>query len=291
MPKWHSMFLMPRTYSLAGALLIVLAACGSQGDQPQVGAAMIVPVRPATTPSGTVPPATIAPAPTPTHSRRVGSIYQPGWHGYDASYPQCNSGRKPMAANFSIVGVNEGRVFTTNRCMGSMWRAGQTPRALYLNSGYNPQNYGKGTSDCRALSQRLDTSTALRGAYAMGCSATVYSLRAVEAARVGPPSMWWIDVEVSNTWEMDNLNLNRFALQGEIDQLVATRKPVGVYSSARDWTTITGNWAPGVDANWVAGKTIATACAGPGFSGDPVWLVQEASGWPQPSGYDSDWAC
>ena len=69
-----------------------------------------------------------------------------------------------------------------------------------------------------------------------------------------------------------------------------SRYKVGVYSAARDWRTITGDWVAGVDADWVANRTTA-ACTAPGFSGDPVWLVQEAAGWPQPSGYDSDWAC
>jgi hypothetical protein len=276
--------------SLAAVLTIVLAACGSQGGQPQVEAAMIVPVRPASMNLGEMPQPTIAPGLTPASRPPAGSIYRSGSHGYDASYPQCKAGRKPSAADFSIIGVNGGRVFTTNRCIGLLWRTGIAPRALYLNSGYKPQNYDKTTSDCRGLSQRLEAAAALRKAYALGCSAAVYSLRTLQAARIGTPSMWWIDVELANNWDTRDLDLNRFALQGQIDQLVFTGKPVGVYSAARDWAAITGNWVAGVDANWVASRT-TVACAAPGFSGDPVWLVQEAGGWPQPSGYDSDWAC
>jgi hypothetical protein len=276
--------------SLVTALAIVLAACGSQGGQRQIGAAMVVPVRPAPMQLGAGAQPTIAPGSTPTSSPPAGSIYRSGWHGYDASYPQCRRGRRPSAADFSIIGVNGGRVFTTNRCISLLWRTGIKPRALYLNSGYNPRNYGKTTSDCRDLSRRLDAADALRRAYALGCSAVVYSLRALKAARIGTPSMWWIDVELANAWDAENPNLNRFDLQGQIDQLIFTGRPVGVYSAARDWTAITGNWAAGVDANWVAGTTVV-ACAALGFSGDPVWLVQEATGWPQPSGYDSDWSC
>ena len=44
-------------------------------------------------------------------------------------------------------------------------------------------------------------------------------------------------------------------------------------------------------ANWVAAPTPEAACGSPGFSGAPVWLVQESAVWPPPSGYDSDWAC
>jgi hypothetical protein len=275
---------------LAAVLTIVFAACGSPGGHQPIEAAMIVPVRPASMHLGEMPQPSTAPDLASGTSPQAGSVYRSGWHGYDASYPQCKMGRKPSAADFSVIGVNGGRVFTTNRCLGLLWRTGVAPRALYLNSGYKPQNYGKTTSGCRDLSERLEAAAGLREAYALGCSAVVYSLRALKAARIGTPSMWWIDVELANTWDTRNPDLNRFDLQGQIDQLVHTGKPVGVYSAARDWTTITGNWVAGVDANWVASRT-TVACAAPGFSGDPVWLVQEAAGWPQPSGYDSDRAC
>jgi hypothetical protein len=284
------MRLVNSTLSLAAVLTIVLAACGSQAGQREIGAAMIVPVRPAPVQSGEVAQSAKSPGSTPTSSPPAGSIYRSGWHGYDASFPQCKRGHRPLAADFSVIGVNGGRVFTTDRCIGLLWRAGITPRALYLNSGYDPRYYGRATSDCRDLSHRLEAAATLRGAYALGCSAVVYSLRALKAARIGTPSMWWIDVELANAWDSENLNLNRFALQGQIDQLIFTGKPVGVYSAARDWMAITGNWAAGVDANWVAGTT-TVACAAPGFSGDPVWLVQEATGWLQSSGYDSDRGC
>jgi hypothetical protein len=112
------------------------------------------------------------------------------------------------------------------------------------------------------------------------------------ASGVRESVMWWIDVERANSWDEHDVKLNRFALQGEVDQLAAAGPLPGVYSTSRDWGEITGNWSPGgVVANWVAASTPELACGGAGFSGAPVWLVQEADTWPQPSGYDSDWAC
>jgi hypothetical protein len=77
-----------------------------------------------------------------------------------------------------------------------------------------------------------------------------------------------------------------------MDQLAADGRPVGVYSTFRDWTIVTDGWAaPSITANWVAGRSRSGACSERGFSGAPVWLAQETATWPEPSGYDSDWSC
>jgi hypothetical protein len=269
------------------ALAMVLSGCGAEGGTAQMDAAAVAPVRPVPVPYG------MASAPAPVPGAPAGSAYRTGWHGYDASFPQCRAGRRPAGADFSVIGVNGGKTFTVNRCLASLWRSADRPRALYLNSGYTPANRGRITPGCRSLGERVHGKDALGEAYALGCSATVHSLRALRAAGIGgTPTMWWIDVERLNSWSERRLDLNRYALQGQIDQLAATGHPVGIYSSARDWLKITGGWAPGgVDATWVAGSTPQAACAATGFTGDPVWLVQEAATWPHPSNYDSDIAC
>lgn len=274
--------------ALVAMLVIVLAGCGAQAGQ-EVDAAAVTPVQPVPAPGDTAPDPSSVPPPT---APPVGAAYHSGAHGYDASFPQCGSGRKPRGPDFSIVGVNGGKSFTTNRCLGAQWRAAPAPRALYLNSGYYPGNSGKTTPRCRDIGGGLQATAQERGAYALGCSATVYSQRALRSAGVGSPLMWWIDVERLNSWDAKNLTLNRYELQGQIDQLVATGKRVGVYSAFPDWEEITGSWAPtGVDGDWLAGVPASAGCATPGFTGHPVWLVQEPALWPPPSGYDSDWAC
>lgn len=220
------------------------------------------------------------------------SIYPTQAHGYDASYPQCSAGRPATQATFAVIGVNSGKAFTTNHCLGRVWREAPRHRALYVNSGFNPGNYPRATADCQELGRGVAGTEEEKRAYAIGCGEAVYSVAAAMAAGASNPEMWWVDVESSNSWNEQNLNLNRFSLQGEIDQLVALSRPVGIYSSFRDWAAITGSWMPEVVvADWVAGRTPADACTAPGFSGASVWLAQEAATWSEAPAYDSDWSC
>ena len=57
--------------------------------------------------------------------------------GYDVSYPQC-AGLMPPNAAFAIVGVNGGKSFSVNPCLGDelAWGGGATAE-LYANTG-NP---------------------------------------------------------------------------------------------------------------------------------------------------------
>ncbi|MBO0836205.1 MAG: hypothetical protein J2P28_11985, partial [Actinobacteria bacterium] len=265
--------------------ILALSSCGGEEAAPQVSA--VEPLAPQTTPSPT--PAPSVPAPPPGHP--AGSTYSPGLHGYDASYPQCTQGKVPQGATFAIIGVNNGKGFTSNPCLRREWRtAPPLRRELYLNSGLDPRAASKVTGACRDLSRRLGAGAARQNAYAIGCSEAAYSRAAMRSAGIPPTVMTWIDVEEANSWQHD-VNLNRFALEGEIDQLAGAGPLPGIYSTPKDWAAIAGNWSPApVTANWVAAPTPA-ACGGVGFSGAPIWLVQEAPTWPDPSGLDSDWAC
>jgi hypothetical protein len=101
--------------------------------------------------------------------------------------------------------------------------------------------------------------------------------------------MWWLDVEVANSWSSGNLTLNQFAIQGAVTRLGRTNLPVGVYSTPSMWTAITGgngtptgNFTPtGIAADWVA----AGDCNTP-FTNSPVWLFQTVV-----NGVDRDVAC
>jgi hypothetical protein len=218
----------------------------------------------------------------------VGPIYPPHAHGYDVSYPQCPGDRPPPAASFSIVGVNAGRVFTANPCLAAEWQAAMGRRAVYLNSGYDPDNAPRATAGCRQRSE-AQIGAGAQAAYAIGCSEAEYAASAVAAAGAGQTTMVWLDVETSNSWDAPNLDLNRTALQAEIDRLAATGHLVGLYSTFAEWRGIVGDWSPGgVVADWVAGGTPRDDCAAPGFSGHPVWIAQEVPTW---AGVDSDRTC
>lgn len=268
--------------------ILALSSCGALagGGAPRSTVAAVEPLTPETTPSAG--PASL-PAPPPGHP--PGSTYAPGLHGYDASYPQCPQGKVPQEASFAIIGVNNGKGFTTNPCLRREWQAAPPlRRELYLNSGLDLRAASKVTPGCRELSGRLGAGASRQAAYAIGCSEAVYSRAAMRSAGIPQTVMTWIDVEQANSWQHD-LNLNRFALEGEIDQLAGGGPLPGIYSTARDWAAIAGSWSPApVTADWVAAPTPA-ACGSAGFSGAPIWLVQEAPTWPDPSGLDSDWAC
>ena len=177
-----------------------------------------------------------------------------------------------------------------NPCLAAQWRSGRGPRAVYFNSGYNADNAARTTPDCRSRAELQDPSADVRSAYAIGCSEAEYSVAAMRAAGATGAVMIWVDVESSNSWDSGRVDLNRRALQAELDQLAASGRLVGLYGTFAEWQEIVGSWSPGgVVANWVAGQPPDTACRAPGFSGQPVWLVQELSAWP--GGDDSDRAC
>jgi hypothetical protein len=285
----------------AASCALGLSACGGGQDPGATAAAVasLAPLAPETTPVAATPraspsataPAALSSAAPPAPSHPPGSPYRAGAHGYDASYPQCASGVRPRRAEFSIVGVNRGKAFTANPCLRAEWGAAGARRSVYLNTGLDPRNTPRVTAGCRELGRRLDATAERRAAYAIGCSEVVYSRGVMRAAGIREPVPWWLDVELANSWSAD-VNLNRFALQGQLDQLAAAGPLPGVYSIAKDWAAITGRWSsPTVAADWVGASTLAAACGSGGFSGAPVWLVQEVATWPPPSGYDSDLAC
>ena len=192
-----------------------------------------------------------------------------------------------------MVGVNGGKAFTRNSCLGDQWR-GARPldhRGVYLNSGYNTANLAFVGDGCKKLSLAVMGPPAARDAYAIGCGEGVHSWTVMGQEGVARPSICWVDVERVNSWDETDLNLNRYALQGLFDQLRRDGCRVGVYSTYAEWAEITGNWrTPSVAGNWVALARPDEACGQPGFSGAPVWLVQELATWEQ-ADYDSDWAC
>jgi len=281
--------------------VVALAAAGcSLGGAP--GSTVIVsPASPDTTPpTGASPARTDEPSPAPPQpastprpgAHPAGSPYPAQSHGYDISYPQCADAAGPAGAGYAIVGVNGGKAFTRNSCLFDEWTRTQEPRSVYFNSGYNPENYKFADQRCRDLGARLGGSTpAQREAYAIGCAEASYSYVVMGQDRVSQPQMCWVDVESSNSWDELDLNLNRYSLQGMFDQLVGHGCKVGVYAQYKEWRALTGDWhTRSVAADWVSLAVPYEACGLSGFSGGPVWLVQELATWPDVP-VDSDWAC
>jgi hypothetical protein len=210
--------------------------------------------------------------------------YPTGLTGYDVSYPQC--GGPTPAGSFGIVGVNSGRPFTNNGCLGAEYAAApkSTAPSLYINTGYAVAYRNNTTAGCSALSKSVSGTSKEIQAWAIGCGEAETSMSYATAQGAIGPAVWWLDVETANSWSSSNLTLNRYAIQGAVTRLAQSGPQVGIYSSASMWSAITGgNFTPtNVAADWEAA---GGSCSAP-FTSSRVWLVQSTT-----SGFDSDLAC
>lgn len=216
---------------------------------------------------------------------------------YDVSYPQCGK-ELPEAFSLAIVGVNGGRVYAANPCLG----AGDHPSLLawagpgaqlYANTG-NPgprlsRYWPTGQSSPRVCSEDDRDSRSCAYVYGWNAAADSYATAVAAyvslgwaeplATRTPIANTWWLDVETANSWR-DDPALNVAALRGAVDFLESMDVAgVGFYSAPRMWQRITG----GTDAfadypSWVAGaSTLREArrvCRGEGFTGGDVAMAQ-----------------
>jgi hypothetical protein len=245
----------------------------------------------------------------PDSPRRAASKTIPG---HDVSYPQCG-GPFPAPFSFAIVGVNGGRVFSPNPCLGTgsgpselAWAGPDA--ALYANTG-NPgpelssfwphgQTYpldcdtadtpGADTADC-AFDYGWN---AARHSYQTAVAAYISLGRADEdATRTPTPVEWWLDVETGNSWRA-NPSPNVAALQGAVAYLESVDVAgIGFYSTQYQWNQITGGTDVFADyPSWHAGaRTLRGAqrnCADEAFTGGELVMTQYLD-----RGFDANYRC
>jgi hypothetical protein len=214
--------------------------------------------------------------------------------GYDISYPQCGK-KLPSGQYFGIVGVNGGTAATTNPCLaqqlswanGSKTGSNQPKVQLYVNTanpgevisqittwpanntdktGFTTQNpYGT----CTGLNDR-----ACSWQYGWNRAVEANGDRFVPAARAAGINQsasaytWWLDVETLNTWQSGSgeaLIRNTAALEGMASYFKSQSANVGLYSTAQQWTQITGDNMGAASplnglANWrPSGSSLANA--------------------------------
>ncbi len=194
----------------------------------------------------------------------------PELRGYDVSYPQC--GRSlPTTFYFGIVGVNGGKASTPNTCLADqlVWAntakygSNQSRFQLYVNTanpgevisqittwpttpydlnGSLPTNpYGNvcaGQND-RACSWLYGWN---RSIYTEGVFKNATSSKGLSTDT--SQYVWWLDVETMNTWQSGSseaLVRNTAALEGFGAYYQSKSATVGLYSTAYQWGTITGN--------------------------------------------------
>lgn len=229
--------------------------------------------------------------------------------GYDISYPQCNAGF-PSPGTFGIVGVNGGKPFGANPCLGTGSGSSELQWAgmnagLYANTadpgpalsthwpnGQTSPRYcdpaNNSTADCAydyGWNAAADSYADAVNAYvSLGWAAT-------GATRTPVANQWWLDVESANSW-MTNTAMNVADLQGAADYLASVgASGVGFYANSSDWQSVTGatasfsahpSWTPGAGSLAQA----QASCGAPGITGGPVALAQYLSG-----GFDGDVQC
>jgi hypothetical protein len=223
--------------------------------------------------------------------------------GVDVSYPQCGE-PLPTGQAFAIVGVNGGSAATTNPCLATelAWAAesiGGTVHddvQLYVNTGNPaggelwPQSGSNRHGDC-------DGSNSRPCAYQYGWD------RARDDATIRGISnpeqyMWWLDVEIANTWDYADGGGTRNAavLEGMTEYFTSIgSRGVGVYSTSSQWGEIVGT---GVDStsslnglsNWrPSGSTLESAKANcdlePLTPGGVIEMTQFTTD------FDYNWSC
>lgn len=214
--------------------------------------------RPATTPPAPTPSRTPDPTPTPTSTAEPAA---PEPMGYDVSYPQC---RRPLPepADFAIVGVNGGRVFSLNPCFGQGRVPGQLEWAgedaeLYFNTG-NPgprlsRFWPHGETEPRACDTRdVPGDDTVECSFVYGWNAAEFAYSAAvdafvelgwiedDAEHLPETTAIWLDVEPANSWRR-NRELNVAALEGAVAYLESMEvERIGFYSTPRLWSRITG---------------------------------------------------
>jgi hypothetical protein len=142
-------------------------------------------------------------------------------------------------------------------------------------------------------------------AYLYGQQRATYSYNLVNGINpdLASTAPWWLDIETSNTWATSSTpgyrGLNVAAIQGFMSGLTSAgaAAPVGIYSTASQWYTITGLTAQTTASAfgssppaWVGGsrtlKQAQTRCASTGFTGVSPALAQYSA-----NGYDADLRC
>ena len=236
--------------------------------------------------------------------------------GHDISWPQCGAAY-PADGAFGIVGVTDGRAWSTNPCLASEYQwAASYPRTpdLYMNTAnpaphssyYWPASGAKDPALCRDATITTDPGCAYDYGWHTAADALATSKSSLGNNAQG---VWWLDVETGNTWNGD-ASSNAADMQGSIDYLLAQHVAgVGVYSTGYQWGVITGGYATGNSStyasawsseftspnglagvpSWVAGASgpsDAPSYCSSSFLGTTTWLVQYIAG-----GFDVDYAC
>jgi len=227
-----------------------------------------------------------AEGPEATVEELVAPDHVPGW---DISWPQCGKLYPPGPVAFAVIGLNNGRPYTTNPCFKHQYewarRVEQQP-AVYINTAFpRPGMLEAQLGPWGTCAEDDDWCRGYNYGYGL-------ALNAVGQAQVHgvAPSMYWLDVETGNYWSGDVWN-NSQVIRGAVDYFRERGLPVGIYGTPYQWRIIAGTWqSPGIPI-WTAGAQgvdMASERCTPAyaFAGGTVVMVQYYD-W----GFDTNYIC
>ncbi len=144
--------------------------------------------------------------------------------GYDISFPQCSQWLPTTQVGFAIVGLNDGKPFTSNPCFGSQWKWALTHdgSGIYINVA------DLGTGSATKYGKRIGKDT----------------LQRLAKAGVSTDTPVWLDIETSNTWSTPNRSMQ--VINEAMSVLTQAGHPVGIYSAPTHWFEISLNAVVGV---------------------------------------------
>jgi hypothetical protein len=235
--------------------------------------------------------------------------------GFDISFPQCTS-TLPFAPGLAVVGVNNGKNFTVNKCLAKELAWAKTATngapAFYVNSGNpGPVNdtawptsqsapklcHGANSSAC-SYDYGWNAARASYGAAVRAESTDGSTSGAADAKAAN----WWLDVETANPWEArvtingattlayTNDQASVLGMAGYLASIGV--KSVGIYTATSMWRAIMGLNVTAFSAYslWIPGPgsltTAEAQCAVPSFLGGRTGMVQYPS-----LGLDGDYLC
>ena len=219
-------------------------------------------------------------------SQRIVDPYQPGATGYDISWPQCGGAYPAAPHAVTIVGVNDGDMYSQNPCLASeaAW-AGQS-LTVYVNADGLPND---ATSGLSGPAGHCGVGDIPCRSYNYGANSAVFDVAYAHSLGLSP-LMWWLDVELDPSWRAD-VTSNVDVVRGLRAGLEAYGKIVGIYSNTYQWGVITGNTYAPATPIWVpTGENSPTLArsfcdASHAFGNGQIWLTQ----WTVL--YDQDYAC
>ena len=228
--------------------------------------------------------------------------------GLDVSYPQCGS-TLPTSADFAVVGVDGGRPFDANPCLVEQIAWARTfGRPSYYANTANPgprlsSHWPIGQRAPRRCTRNNRNSEDCAFDYGFNAAKDSFARARAAARSVGArdvaDSVWWLDVEMHNTWqslehgERPRFLRNDTAVLAGMTKLLHRRgvRWVGVYSTAHQWQRITGGARLDRAPIWYAGTgTVRNArihCRPTySFTGGRIRMAQFLR-----NGFDADLRC